>query len=184
MDQQTSLNDPKFLEKFVDGDKRAFSEFVANKSRYLYAFILKITKNNNFTEEVVQEAFVQAYQRRHTYNPGLSSLKTWVTNIALNVMRDLYKRERMEFEKAEKLTLRITRKTTGIPECSAEVMEKVQLIKNTISKLDPAKQRTFRLLFETGLSDSEIAEELKITKSAVRKRRERFRTMLKTILNE
>lgn len=184
MDQQTSLGDPKFIEKFADGDKRTFSEFVAKESQYLYAFILKTTKDNDVTKEVVQEAFVRAYMGRHTYNPDLSSARTWVTNIALNVMRDYYKRERKEFEKAEKLAVRLMRKTTGKHQCSAEVAEKAQLIRNAISKFDPAKQLTFRLIFEAGLSDSEIAEELNITKSAVRKRRERFRKMLKTILKE
>ena len=49
-------------------------------------------------EDVVQEAFTQALTYQHTYNPELSSIATWFTNIVNNVHRRMKRHDFLSCE--------------------------------------------------------------------------------------
>ena len=54
----------------------------------LKSFILRITASIQDTEDILQDTFIKAHSKIHTFK-GESSLKTWVFSIASNLARDL-----------------------------------------------------------------------------------------------
>ena len=56
----------------------------------LKSFILRMTASVSDTEDIVQDTFIKAHEKMHTFR-GDSSLKTWVFTIASNLARDFLK---------------------------------------------------------------------------------------------
>jgi RNA polymerase sigma-70 factor (ECF subfamily) len=73
------------------GDRKAFAAWVAQHQRPLFAVVWRYVKNDQDAQDVVQAAFVRAWQGLPNFR-GDSSLKTWLyrigVNLALNHKRD------------------------------------------------------------------------------------------------
>lgn len=77
--------------------ERSFDRLVRAYQDRLYAFALRWSGNAQDAEEIVQDAFVRAYQALRRYSPeriGLLALKPWLYQIALNVARNRARRKR------------------------------------------------------------------------------------------
>ena len=56
----------------------------------LRSFILRMTASIQDTEDILQETYIKAHEKLHTFR-GDSTLKTWIFSIASNLARDLLK---------------------------------------------------------------------------------------------
>ena len=61
----------------------------------VYAFLFKLCKNNELTEEMTQDTFYQLYISLHKYN-GSCSLFTFIAAIAKNVYYKYVRKKRIE----------------------------------------------------------------------------------------
>src|SRR5262245_41615890 len=66
-----------------NGDMAAFEELVKRYDRKLYRIALGITRSHEDAEEVVQSAFLKAYQHLHRFQ-GKAKFSTWLIRIAMN----------------------------------------------------------------------------------------------------
>src|SRR5215472_6735662 len=66
-----------------NGDVSAFEELVKRYDRKLYRIAQGITHNNDDAEEVVQTAFLKAYQNLNRFR-GNAKFATWLFPIAMN----------------------------------------------------------------------------------------------------
>lgn len=78
-------------ERVRSGDRAAFSAWVQQHQRPLFAVIWRYVRNDEDARDLVQATFVKAWQGLATFR-GESSLKTWLyrigINLALNHKRD------------------------------------------------------------------------------------------------
>src|SRR5881392_2822369 len=65
------------------GDVSAFEELVKRYDRNVFRIALHITQNREDAEDVVQDAFLKAYQKLDQFQ-GNSKFYTWVVRIAVN----------------------------------------------------------------------------------------------------
>ncbi len=65
------------------GDSQAFTELVKHYERKIYRLAKNITQNNEDAEDVLQEAFLKAYEHLDTFQ-GNSKFYTWIVRIAVN----------------------------------------------------------------------------------------------------
>ncbi|KFC51934.1 RNA polymerase, partial [Micrococcus luteus] len=64
----------------------------------LYSAALRMTRNPQDAEDLVQEAYTKAYSSFHQYRPG-TNLKAWLYRILTNTYINLYrKRQRQPLE--------------------------------------------------------------------------------------
>jgi RNA polymerase sigma-70 factor (ECF subfamily) len=75
------------------GDARAFEELVFRHEHRTLAVALRITKNREDAEDVVQETFHKAFLHLHTFQQN-SRFSTWLTRIAMNEAFMLLRRRR------------------------------------------------------------------------------------------
>ena len=73
-------------EAVLAGDERAFEELVREESSRLYFVILRIVKDTDEAESLVQETFLQAYKSLDRFR-GDSKLSTWLIGIGINLAR-------------------------------------------------------------------------------------------------
>jgi len=78
-----SLNDAADLEA-------AFLAWNEQFFRYVFARI----RQQEVAEDIVQDAFTKAWEKRHSFQSGRASLRTWLFTIVVNTMRDHFRRQK------------------------------------------------------------------------------------------
>ena len=90
-DNATDDSEQELLRRLRAGDHAAFSAWVQQHQRALFAVVWRYVKNDQDAQDVVQAAFIRAWQGLPAFR-GDSSLRTWLfrigVNLALNHKRD------------------------------------------------------------------------------------------------
>lgn len=76
-----------------DGDRTAFEAVVERHRRELQVHCYRMVGSLQDAEDMVQETFLRAWDKRSTYQ-GLSSFRAWLYRIATNACLDLIKKQR------------------------------------------------------------------------------------------
>lgn len=145
--------DLELVERVKLGDKSAFSSLVIRHQRGLLRLGLRFVKDLDQAEDIVQEAFIKAYEKLSTFE-GRSSFKSWLYQIALNTARNRLRENRRETVDVEDTHLSVgpVGETTLVHTAIADVLNK------EVEKL-PFRQKTALLLrVYEDLSFNEIAE--------------------------
>lgn len=91
MSPRPEFDETAWLDRLKTGDKAAFSRLVAAYHHKLVA-VARAIVGDSIADEVVQEAWVSAYQAMARFE-GRSSLKTWLTRIVINEARTRLRHE-------------------------------------------------------------------------------------------
>ena len=70
-----------------------FHEAIASYSDRWYAACLKITRNRDMAEDAVQDALLNAWNKRHQFD-NTARLDTWIHRIAINAALQLLRKNR------------------------------------------------------------------------------------------
>lgn len=173
------------------GDIGAFESLVRRYDRNVFRIAQHITQNREDAEDVVQDAFLKAYQNLGQFQ-GQSKFYTWLVRIAVNeaLMRLRRRRpERMvsidEDVKTEEDSMpREIADWSPNPEQQYTQAELKDLLGKTIQGLPPSFRTVFVLRDVEGLSTEETASALELSVPAVKSRLLRARLQLRERLNK
>ncbi len=178
------------LEALQRGDREAFAALVEAYSPQVYRLALRMLRDPQEAEDVLQETFLNAFRAIGRFE-GRSSLATWLYRIAAN--QALMRLRRKEpalvsvdepIDNGEKAPIpRELFDWCCLPEeefMTAEVQEQLD---RAIHGLSPALKAVFVLRDLEGLSTLEAAAALEITEAAVKTRLLRARLQLRETLS-
>lgn len=163
-----SKNDVSSLLQLVaKGDEAAFSHFFDLYRPNIYTTVLRITKDEWLTEEILQDTFVKTWISRAVL-PEIENIENWLYKIARNVTYTALKRsfrEKQNFNQMAKDSI-----TLFYPE--GDYQEKAEhfhsLLEVAISRLPPKQQETFRLIKQSGLKREQVAAKLNVSGETVK----------------
>jgi RNA polymerase sigma-70 factor (ECF subfamily) len=92
---ESSLEDDVLVKKAKAGDEKAYKKLVDKYERALYFHILKMVKNREQVEDLVQEAFVKAFDNLNTYSTNYA-FSTWLYRIATNNTIDYLRKKKLK----------------------------------------------------------------------------------------
>ena len=92
---QCSLEDDKLVLAAVKGDHNAFKSIMEKYQKPLYFHVLKMVKNHEQVEDLVQEAFMKAFNNLHSYNTSYA-FSTWLYRITTNHTIDYLRKRKLE----------------------------------------------------------------------------------------
>jgi RNA polymerase sigma-70 factor (ECF subfamily) len=176
--------------KLLSGDVDAFEELVKRYDRKLLRIAQHVTNNREDAEDVVQEAFLKAFQYLEQFREN-SQFSTWLIRIALNQsLMKLRKRRTTrelsldkEFQSEEdNLPMDVTDWTPN-PEEMYRTAELREILRNTLKDLGAGLRVVFVLRDIEGLSLQQTAEALELSVSAVKARLWRARLNLRERLS-
>ncbi|MEO8096325.1 MAG: RNA polymerase sigma factor [Acidobacteriota bacterium] len=168
------------------GDTSAFSELVSHYERKIYRLAKNITRHDEDAEDVLQEAFLKAYQHLDRFE-GNSKFYTWLVRIAVNeALMKLRKRKTdrtVPLDEPVELGEDVVQREIAVwddnPEerYSGEEMKKI--LEDALDTLKPDFRTVFTLRDIEELSTEETAEALGISVAAVKSRLLRARLALR-----
>ncbi len=160
MDQKSNRElDQKLIDQVKNGDKSAFKEIYARFSQVTYNLALRILKDKEDAEEVVQEIFLQIWNKAYSYDPDRGAVSTWVVNIArsrsIDKLRTVrYRNKNVEIDE-EKVNSNVDLSRT-----KEDRDESKNVIRQALDSL-PDKQRiAIELVYFEGLTHIEASEKL------------------------
>lgn len=92
---ESSREDDVLVKRAVGGNERAYRELVEKYERALYFHILKMIKDKEQVEDLVQETFVKAFDNLNTYSTDYA-FSTWLYRIATNHTIDYLRKKKLQ----------------------------------------------------------------------------------------
>ena len=74
--------DEAILGRVAQGDQQAFADLYDAWSSLLMALIMRIVVDRSFSEEVLQEVFLEIWQQAPTFDPAKGSARAWMVTMA------------------------------------------------------------------------------------------------------
>ena len=149
------------------GDERALGELYDRHGSTVYALARAIVGERADTEEVVADAFGQAWRTAGQFDPARGSVPAWLATItrtrALDLVRARGRRSKVLARAAQESDAGFATPLapSDAPDRDVERQETRQLVTRSLRGLPEAQRRVIELAYFGGLSHSEIAAELK-----------------------
>jgi RNA polymerase sigma-70 factor (ECF subfamily) len=160
--------DSELLQRLAAGDESAVGPLYDRYGPVLYAIVFRIVGQRADAEEVVMEAFAQAWRDARRFEAQRGSVAAWLTMMARSRALDLVRAR----ERRQRITVAASREEEpdvapamggwrGGPADRVEQAEQRNRVETALSQLSPVQRQAIELAFYEGLTQSEIAEQLK-----------------------
>ena len=163
-------NDLELVAQVRAGKADAYRELVERHNRTLFHTALRICRNQQTAEDIVQEAFLRAYRKIHKYD-SRAGFGTWIYRITVNCALDHMRKETRRQSKApmeEDPTMEAMASTAPRPDRMAASSEIGQAVREVLDGLSPLERSAFVLRHFEGRSIREICEALQIRTGAAK----------------
>ncbi len=148
-----------------DGDEKALAQIYDMYSSALYGLILKIVRNDELAQDILQDCFVNIWKKAQSYSSGKGSFFTWMLNICRNKSIDeLRKIERHRAGKNQ-----IADSNVHMNNGSEMNINTIGL-KDMLAKLPEEQQLIIEFLYFKGYTQQEVSDELGIPLGTVKTR--------------
>jgi RNA polymerase sigma-70 factor (ECF subfamily) len=187
--------DKLLLERFRQGDDRAFTDIVHRYREPIFRRVFGLLKNHEDAEEVTQDTFLRARRGLDAFR-GDAAFSTWLYQIATNLAHNRYwfwwRRKRhasvsldAAISPEADLTLaEVLPDEEPDPGAKAVTQELVERVQAAMEQLSPPHREILTLRNVRNLSYEEIAALLDLSLGTVKSRIARARDALKQVLGE
>lgn len=179
----SSLEDDKFVKRAIEGDQDAYKELMDKYQKPLYFHVLKMVRNHEQVEDLVQEAFMKAFNNLNSYNTNYA-FSTWLYRITTNHTIDYLRKKKLKTTsindpvktKDGEMEIQIS----DDAETDRDIIrkERKKIIHNAINDLPKKYRRVIEMRHLQELSYQEIADQLDLPLGTVKAHIFRAREML------
>lgn len=176
-------SDAALVEATLAGEREAFGTLVERYQDRLHNTLLRVLGCREDADEVLQDAFVQAYVKLPSFR-GASRFYTWLYRVALNLACSHRRRHR---GRRQQVSLEQQKNSLGcepmdpnpLPELALQQSEEVALVQAALLELSDEHRQVLVLRELEDCSYETIAEMLELPVGTVRSRLFRARLQLK-----
>lgn len=172
-DSVNTENDLRLIRRISERDSDALSEFYDLHSKYMYTMIYYILKDESEAEDLLQEVFLQIWEKADSYDSALGNPIAWITRITRNKAID---RLRSKSYKNRSIEVDIDRffdlsdVSSSNPENISTMNQEQIAITNALKSLNENQRDLIEFAYFRGYSQSELAEHFKIPLGTVKTR--------------
>jgi RNA polymerase sigma-70 factor (ECF subfamily) len=174
----TRDDDAMLVEACLRGDRHAFDTLVDRYEGPLFSAAYRITGSVEDAMDATQSAFVNAYEKLHTFDPSYRFF-SWIYRIAVNQSLNLVSRRKNQTEIEDDSVV----ENRGPAEAFDTTEIRGQL-KRALLDLEPHYRTVIVLKHLEGFSYREISELLEIPEKTVKSRLFTARQRLRVVLTE
>lgn len=176
-----SLTDEDVVSRVLAGETALYEIIMRRYNQRLYRVVMAILRNDAEAEDVMQDAYVRAYQHLAQF-AGRSRFSAWLTRIAVNeALARLQKSSRLqELEAMVPQEMESILVSTGdSPEQQASNSELAHLLEGAVLSLPDSYRSVFMMRDVEEMSTAETATALDLTEENVKVRLHRAHALLR-----
>lgn len=164
---ETELTDIELLRRVSVKDSKALEALYDRYSTVLFTLIKKIVASEDKAEEILSDIFVIIWLKAGSLDLDSVVVFTWMITLARNKSFDVLKRDRglieSEYNDDYENEFILPKVFSQAPSVELKnLLENAGLINSAFHKLTEAQQYVLNLAYLEGLTESEIAQKLKI----------------------
>ena len=156
------LPDDELVRRMAGGEVEAVDILYDRYARAVYAFAVRIVGDGLLAEEVLQEAFVRAWQQAERFELARGSFASWLLSITHNLAIDEVRKRQRRPQRATSVDIADLLQgevdTSVDVEEAAEAAELRSRIQTAMATLPDAQRRVIELAYFDGLTQREIAD--------------------------
>jgi len=173
-------NEIELLKASMQGDTAAFETIVKNYQSFICAITYSATGDVGKSEELAQETFLSAW-RDLAQLKDLNKFRGWLSSITRNIIRNSFRSQKRDF--ISKAASMDQVEDAGIkcsePAETAITAEQQAVVKQALQQIPTRYREPLVLFYRQEQSIKEVAEQLELSKGAVKQRLSRGRKLLK-----
>jgi len=155
------LEERTIIKKFKQGDVAAFDTIYYRYSKKLYNFAIGLVKDQDNAGEIVQEVFVNLWEKRNQIDIALS-FENYLFTIAYNSIRKYFRKKSIE-TKVKDYLLKNSSELVETSDSTVIYNELLELANKSIEKLPPRRRMVYKLSRQEGMKIKQIASKLDIS---------------------
>lgn len=147
------------IEQAQSGNSDAFGQLYEYHFDWIFKFIRSRVFNKDDVSDLVQDAFLRAYQNIAQYD-GSSPFRAWLTGIVKNTLGDYFRKQK-KHQNQEKLALFYTDPSESFTMIETDrQLDARQLVEQIFSQLSETHQIVLRMRLMEGKTTGEVATKL------------------------
>lgn len=180
---ESSLEDDHYVKKAISGDQEAFRILMNKYQKPLYYHIVKMVKNHEQIEDIIQESFVKAFSNLDSYNTNYA-FSTWLYRITTNHTIDYLRKRKLQTtsinEPVRAKDGEMQFQIVGNAETDRKIIrkERKKIVSDAIQNLPEKYREVIQMRHLEEMSYQEISEELDLPLGTVKAHIFRAREML------
>lgn len=179
------------VEAETESERRArFEKYALDYVDQLYAAAMRMTRNPQDAEDLVQEAYTKAYSAFHQYKPG-TNLKAWLYRILTNTYINTYRKAQRQPQQTQTDTVEDWQMAQaaehlpgGLRSAETEALDRLpdSDIKDALAQIPEEFRLTVYFTDVEGFAYKEVAQILDVPIGTVMSRLHRGRKLLRELL--
>ena len=174
--QRTVAKDNAPIYRAQTGDEQAFADLMREYHAYVYAIVIGIVDNVHDAEEVVQDAFLNAYQGLRQLEDA-AKFKSWLAEITRNCARQWLRKQRGDTVSLDDVSEQRLQ-TEDSPDERLTRLEQRELIRRTMETLPQKDREIARAFYLEGASYDELIRTHGLSYNAIASRLSRAKRQL------
>lgn len=154
------------LLRMANGDEQAFTSFVQKHTGNIYSYILRITKSEEWAEELVQDVWVQVWHAREQF-AALDNPLGYLHRMAQHRTLDWLRKHKRALKAQYLIHQQFSVECVNSLEEKTDYEHTKRILDKAIAQLPPQRKRIFELR-QQHLNYDQIAATLMISKNTVR----------------
>jgi RNA polymerase sigma-70 factor, ECF subfamily len=163
MEAADVIQETELLRRVGHGDQAAFAQLYERHAGVVFSTALRVLNNQAAAEDVLQDVFLQIWDKAALYDPLRGRPLTWAVTMARNKaidrLRSIQRRGRLrdDLEREAKPFAHFDDKGSVM---EVEANENSRIIREAVELLSDDQREAIELAFFSGLTQAEIAEKL------------------------
>lgn len=170
---------PSILQQVAANDQSAMDECLNRYGGLVWALVKRRCPLQADAEDVVQEVFMDIWKNAHRYDPSIAEESTFIAMITRRRLIDRSRRQQRLVDTAP---------LTEVPEPASDDLPNVEVndeaarIREIMLQLSDDERRVIELAIDRGMSQSQIAEHIKMSLGTVKSHARRGMLRLRSLV--
>ncbi len=182
--RDTQTNDILLLQRVEKGDRDAFRALYHRYANAVYSVALRVTRDPELAEEVVQDVFMKLWHKHHLYDATRGRFGTWLLSITRFAAIDRLRYENRRFRAADEEKTVPSRVEVHTAQADHDLWELGQHLRMLVERLPKEQRQVVELAYFQGFTHRELAEYLGIPLGTVKSRLRLALTKLRDMWQE
>ena len=160
----------ELLTRVALGDRVAFAELYDEMAPRVLGLVKRLLRDHSQSEEVTQEIFLEIWQSASRFDPNKGGASTWILTMTHRRAVDRVRASQSSRDRDVKVGIRDMPAEYDDVSESVETTIESERVAKAMSRLTELQRQAIQLSYYGGLTNSEVAETLKVPIGTIKTR--------------